>query len=78
MSETWRVGRKLGRTLYINDVVVGMVDTPEQAARIVEAMNRASADVRVRDVADILAARIDQLELDLGLLRMRFRDGRGA
>lgn len=35
----WRVGRKLGRTLYVDDVCVGMVDTPELAARIVAAMN---------------------------------------
>jgi len=32
---TWRVGRKLGRTLYKDDVVVGMVDTPELASEIV-------------------------------------------
>lgn len=38
-AETWRVGRKLGRTLYVDDQVVGMVDTPELAARIVAAMN---------------------------------------
>lgn len=37
---TWRVGKKLGRTLYIGDTVVGMVDTPELAAQIVWAMNR--------------------------------------
>jgi hypothetical protein len=35
----WRVGRKLLRTLYRDDVVVGMVDTPEIAEEIVEAMN---------------------------------------
>ena len=35
----WRVGRKLGRTLYVHDQVVGMVDTPELAAAIVDAMN---------------------------------------
>ena len=36
---TWRVGRKLGRTLYRDEVCVGMVDTPELAAEIVAAMN---------------------------------------
>lgn len=36
---TWRVGRKLGRTLYRDEVCVGMVDTPEIAAAIIEAMN---------------------------------------
>ena len=35
----WRVGRTLGRTLYIGEQLVGMVDTPELAERIVEAMN---------------------------------------
>ena len=35
---TWRVGRKLGRTLYKDDACVGIVDTPELAAEIVKAM----------------------------------------
>lgn len=39
-SGNWRVGRKLGRTLYRDDICVGMVDNPELAAEIVEAMNR--------------------------------------
>lgn len=39
----WRVGRKLGRTLYKRDVCVGLVDTPGLALEIVEAMNRGSA-----------------------------------
>lgn len=39
---TWRVGRKLGRTLYRDDACVGMVDTPELAAQIAAAMNEAS------------------------------------
>ncbi len=38
---TWRVGNKLRRTLYRDDVCVGMVDTPELASAIVEAMNAA-------------------------------------
>lgn len=36
---TWRVGTKLGRTLYRDEALVGMVDSPEIAAAIVEAMN---------------------------------------
>ena len=36
----WRVGTKLGRTLYLDDAVVGMVDSRELAASIVDAMNR--------------------------------------
>lgn len=35
----WRVGRSLGRTLYIGDNVVGMVDSPELASVIVHAVN---------------------------------------
>jgi len=35
----WRVGRKLGRTLYKDEVCVGMVDTKELAEAIVNAMN---------------------------------------
>lgn len=37
--EIWRVGRKLGRTLYIGDHCIGIVDTPELAAKIVESVN---------------------------------------
>ena len=40
MSEPkWRVGRKLGRTLYVGEQCVGMVDTKELAAAIVARMN---------------------------------------
>lgn len=43
---TWRTGRKLGRTLYENDRVVGMVDTAEIAERIVRAMNAPERELR--------------------------------
>jgi hypothetical protein len=40
MSEPrWRVGRKLGRTLYRDGRCVGMVDSPELAAEIVSSLN---------------------------------------
>ena len=39
----WRVGRKLGRTLYLSDVCVGMVDTPELASEIVSTLNGCEA-----------------------------------
>lgn len=32
----WRVGRKVGRTLYRAEQLVGMMDTPELAAEAVE------------------------------------------
>ena len=41
-SGQWRAGRSIGRTLYIGDKCIGMVDTPELAAAIVEAMNAPS------------------------------------
>lgn len=36
----WRVGRKVGRTLYFRDQLVGMVDTIPMAEAICVAMNR--------------------------------------
>jgi hypothetical protein len=42
----WRVGQKLGRTLYRQDRCVGMVDTPELASEIVAAMNGAAPNDR--------------------------------
>jgi hypothetical protein len=43
----WRVGRKVGRTIYLQlgdqpgdtDLLIGMMDTPDLARRVVEAMN---------------------------------------
>lgn len=36
----WRVGTKVGRTIYdVNDVLIGVMDTPELATRVVEAVN---------------------------------------
>lgn len=35
----WRVGRKLGRTLYLDGQCVGMVYRPDLAADIVASMN---------------------------------------
>lgn len=37
----WRVGRRVGRTIYRDDVLVGMMDTAEDAALVVEGMNAA-------------------------------------
>jgi hypothetical protein len=38
-KERWRVGNKVGRTLYLEGKLVGMVDTEELAKAIVERMN---------------------------------------
>lgn len=35
----WRVGTKVGRTLYRDDVLVGLMDTPELAAEVVAALS---------------------------------------
>lgn len=48
----WRVGRKLGRTLYRNDVCVGMVDDPVLAQAVVAAMNAAPSPVTATDAGD--------------------------
>jgi hypothetical protein len=60
----WRVGSKLGRTIYLNDAVVGMVDNAEIAKAIVDAMNGArAADDAIREqcakVTDNLATLMD-------------------
>lgn len=36
----WRVGIKLGRTLYVGDDLVGVMDTPALALLVVEAVNK--------------------------------------
>lgn len=50
MTDRYRTGRKVGRTIYRvvgdsasdDDVLVGMLDTPELAAEFVDAMNAAT------------------------------------
>lgn len=39
-GKMWRVGRKVGRTVYDGDRLIGMMDTPAQAALVVDAVNR--------------------------------------
>lgn len=63
MSETWRVGRSLGRTLYIqvgdqpskDDQCIGMLDTAALAERVVAAVNEVE---RLRAVKRHLSKRI--------------------
>ena len=45
-SNRWRVGTKLGRTLYRNNQLVGMMDTPELAAEVVAVMNKEAPNDR--------------------------------
>ena len=46
-SKRWRVGKKLGRTLYKDNRCIGMVDSPELAAEIVAVMNEEAPNDRV-------------------------------
>lgn len=47
MTARWRTGRKVGRTIYLqvgpepsdDDVLIGVMDTPELAALAVQAVN---------------------------------------
>ena len=39
MSEHWRVGRTVGRTIYRRDVLIGVMDDAADAALVVEAVN---------------------------------------
>jgi hypothetical protein len=65
----WRTGRKLGRTLYHDDTCVGMLDTPDIAARVAAALNR----------ADLLTARVEELErVAEGAIGIGRREGRAA
>jgi hypothetical protein len=56
---TWRVGTKLGRTLYRDEVFVGVVDTPEIAAEIVAAMNGACVECAL----DVPLSKADTLSI---------------
>lgn len=38
-NHKWRVGTKVGRTIYIDDQLVGMMDTPELARQVVDAVS---------------------------------------
>lgn len=60
-SEPWRVGRKVKRTIYAGEGrLVGLMDTPELAKLVVDAVN---ARLARRDVPDPLAAFEDLMRL---------------
>lgn len=61
MSPTlrWRVGGKLKRTLYRDDQLVGLVDTGEIAAEIVEALNGRERYVEGGPEVDEQLAKLD-------------------
>ena len=62
MSE-WRVGRKLGRTLYEDEKLVGMMDTPELAERVCEAMNDWGAHEKSKEAAEVFAKSVAEQEI---------------
>lgn len=43
---TWRTGRKVGRTIYNGDTLIGIMDTPELAQQVVTAVNAIVAAVK--------------------------------
>lgn len=55
MNVRWRTGRTVGRTIYIqaaddpskDDHLVGLMDTPELAERVVQALNTAARPIAV-------------------------------
>lgn len=53
MSETYRVGRSLGRTIYRNDKFIGIMDTVDDAEMIVWLLNQnyASLILKARHAA---------------------------
>jgi hypothetical protein len=54
----WRAGRKVGRTLYLNDALMGVLDTPELAAQVVAALNGMATDTGGEAQADAIKAAV--------------------
>lgn len=54
---TWRVGKKLGRTLYDGETLVGLMDTQELAASVVTAVNGAELPSEILDTAPVPPAK---------------------
>lgn len=66
----WRVGRKLGRTLYVDDQCVGMVDDESIAADIVNAMNLVAALESAQQILNEEGLKLDaERAADRALLR---------
>lgn len=52
-AERWRVGRTVGRTIYVGDRLIGLMDTPELAQQVVEAVNAAAAPTILADDLEV-------------------------
>lgn len=50
MADLWRVGSKVGRTIYLNDKLVGMMDTIALAKKVVDALNMSYGSTPVVEV----------------------------
>lgn len=53
----WRVGKTIGRTLYFQNQIVGLADTPELATALTTAANVASklfSDARMERLVDLV------------------------
>ncbi len=82
----WRVGRKLGRTLYIGDDLVGMMDSPQLADFVVTAVNEAARMTFVNEThAEALRqvlSRAETAERDLAAVKTQLdrweADGRNV
>lgn len=63
MSGRWRTGRKVGRTVYLqtgpepsdSDLLIGLMDTPELARTVVDAVNAnvLDRDLRVGELQEV-------------------------
>jgi hypothetical protein len=52
-TPTYRLGRHLGRTIYRNNQLIGVMDTPEDGRLVVDALNQAEPlTALVRDLYD--------------------------
>jgi hypothetical protein len=81
-SRPWRVGRKVGRTLYAQtgddandtDTLIGVMDTRELAERVVAAVNRRLPDVALaRARAEAFDEAICAAEREASLYRQSSR-----
>lgn len=71
MADRWRTGRSLGRTLYEGDDLIGLMDTPALAERVVEAVN---ARDRGADYSVVPASLLHEIDGVLSLAVYRHDD----
>lgn len=57
-DNVWRTGRKVFRTIYLNDHLVGMMDTAELASKAVCALNGERDKILVDALKEITGQRV--------------------